>query len=217
MSEFNLIDTAYLRRAQFKKWTVLLGIAYLGLVIVLALGKISLHDYISSAREEISSLQRDTETVLSRKRLLRDLQNQKAQLNNRLDVLEGLVEGPQISQIFYAVDRSLNDEIWFVDWSFRRAGEMVEIKPEEKDSGYFIIIPESGGQQNQAWKIRTHMEINAQAVNHTAMAKFVLNLGAQPEIEHVQIYSTSSQKVGNIDVVNFVLTVLLNTHNKDHA
>ena len=210
MSEFNLIDSSYRRRVDKKHWLIGIVVAYVGLLLVLGVGRASLLDHIEESRGEIESLQSDTESILSRKRALRELQTKKAQLQRKLAVLDGLVEGPDIEQIFHAVERSLNDDTWFVDWSFRRAGELVDVGTEEINTGYFIIVSENPEQQ-QAWKIRTHMEINAQSISHSALASFVRNLGNQPEVEHVQIDSTRTQNIGTLEVIHFSLAVVLNT------
>ena len=217
MSDFNLIDTSYRRRINIKRWLLGAVVAYVVLLIGLFGARASLNGYIDKARAEVAALRSDTESILSRKRSLREIQSEKSKLERKLKVLGGLVEGPDINRIFHAVERSLNDETWFVDWSFRRAGELIDVNAEEIDTGYFIIVSEQTDAQKQAWKIKTHMEINAQAINHSALASFVRKLSNQPEVDHVQIESTHTRNVGAVEVIHFNLGVLINTQQKAGA
>lgn len=150
------------------------------------------------------------QSILDRKNKLGDLHNQRNTLKHQLTVLDRLIDGPRVQQLFYAIDRAINDDIWFVDWSFVRASELVEVTPERINTGYFIIVAQDPNSElQQAWKIYTHMEISARAINHSALAEFVRQLGFQPEIERVQIVSTRTQRDRDIDVIDFKLAVVI--------
>ena len=210
MLDFNLIPSSYQRRIKLKRWIGLFIVFYTCTIFTLFLGRSWLLLHIDSTQSKIFLVNTDMQNILSRKRELRDLHEERNTLKHQLTILSGLIHGPRIQQLFYAIDRAINDDIWFVDWSFARAGELVEVKPERVNTGYFIIVSEDPESKlQQAWKIYTHMEITARAISHSALAEFVRQLGFQPEVERVQIVSTRTRKEGNTDVIDFKLAVVI--------
>jgi hypothetical protein len=210
MLDFNLIPSVYQRRINLKRWIGLFLCFYICTVMALLLGRSWLLDRNESTQSKIAIVNSDMQNILSRKRELRGLHDERNLLTHQLTVLSGLIDGPRVQKLFYAIDRAINDDIWFVDWSFARAGELVEVNPERVHTGYFIIISEDPNSKTQkAWKIHTHTEITARAINHSALAEFVRQLGYQPEVERVRIVSTRTQKDGNTDVIDFKLAVVL--------
>ena len=212
MDDFNLIPASYRRRRRVKRWLLAFAGFYVLVVLAIGTGKVAISDFIESARSEIDSLKGDTQEVLSRKRELREMRDRESELEHRLIVLDRLIDGPRITRLFQAIDRSLDERIWFVDWKFVRAGELVDVPEKTVERGYFIVVsePSTTGLQ-QAWKILTHMEISARAVNHSALAEFVRRLGVQPEVDGVQVVATQTEQFDGQNVIGFRLAVLLDT------
>ena len=212
MDDFNLIPASYRRRRRVKRWLLAFAGFYVLVVLAIGTGKVAISDFIESARSEIDSLKGDTQEVLSRKRELREMRGRESELEHRLIVLDRLIDGPRITRLFQAIDRSLDERIWFVDWKFVRAGELVDVPEKTVERGYFIVVsePSTTGLQ-QAWKILTHMEISARAVNHSALAEFVRRLGVQPEVDGVQVVATQTEQFDGQNVIGFRLAVLLDT------
>ena len=212
MDDFNLIPASYRRRRRLKRWLLAFAGFYVLVVLAIGTGKVAISDFIESARSEIDLLKGDTQEVLSRKRELREMRGRESELEHRLIVLDRLIDGPRITRLFQAIDRSLDERIWFVDWKFVRAGELVDVPEKTVERGYFIVVsePSTTGLQ-QAWKILTHMEISARAVNHSALAEFVRRLGVQPEVDGVQVVATQTEQFDGQNVIGFRLAVLLDT------
>ena len=212
MDDFNLIPASYRRRRRLKRWLLAFSGFYVLVVLAIGTGKVAISDFIESARSEIDLLKGDTQEVLSRKRELREMRDRESELEHRLIVLDRLIDGPRITRLFQAIDRSLDERIWFVDWKFVRAGELVDVPEKTVERGYFIVVsePSTTGLQ-QAWKILTHMEISARAVNHSALAEFVRRLGVQPEVDGVQVVATQTEQFDGQNVIGFRLAVLLDT------
>ena len=212
MDDFNLIPASYRRRRRVKRWLLAFAGFYVLVVLAIGTGKVAISDFIESARSEIDLLKGDTQEVLSRKRELREMRDRESELEHRLIVLDRLIDGPRITRLFQAIDRSLDERIWFVDWKFVRAGELVDVPEKTVERGYFIVVsePSTTGLQ-QAWKILTHMEISARAVDHSALAEFVRRLGVQPEVDGVQVVATQTEQFDGQNVIGFRLAVLLDT------
>ena len=80
-------------------------------------------------------------------------------------MLRGLRAGAAVEDIFQIIDRSLtSDDLWFVDWTFRRAGVVVEGEQRGVETGYFIIVPDEGAAVPETeWQVESHMTIHGQA------------------------------------------------------
>jgi hypothetical protein len=53
------------------------------------------------------------------------------------------------------------------------------------------------------------MTIQGQALDHSAMSRFVLNLTQQPEIENVRIVNTRSNQGKQVKLVDFSLDIVV--------
>ena len=97
------------------------------------------------------------------------------------------------------------------DLYLAQAASAVDAAEEAVNTGYFIVVPAgSSTRQEETWKIETQMNIQGQALDHSAMSEFVLNLTLQPEIENVRIVNTSLRKSNNeTKLVDFSLDIIV--------
>ena len=114
--------------------------------------------------------------------------------------------------MFVSMDSALDKSVWFVDWTFRRAGELVDEDEKGVQTGYFLVIPiEAEDEPNRAWRMETHMEILGQARDHSTLASFVSRLLDEPRIAQVRIVKTHVREVAAVEVVDFELAVVVRT------
>lgn len=134
-----------------------------------------------------------------------------AALDQELNLLKGLRSGAAAEDLFVIIDRALpGDDVWFVDWQFRRAGVLVPDTVRTVNTGYFIVVPAGQQQDTKApWQVETHMKINGQATDHAALSRFVRGLFEQPEVQDVKLNRTQVRRFANISVVDFDLAVVL--------
>ena len=210
MAEIDLIPTDYRRDLQVLGWLRTLGFFFLGLVGVLAVALAGLEYATRLAQAELEQLQSAEAAAIGQRAQLARLESEQADLRKRLDLLNALHHGTSARQMFVAVDRSLDGRVWFMDWKFRRAGELVAREPEAVHAGYFLVVPdlEQTGVE-KAWLMQTHMEIRAQARDHTALADFVSRLVKQPEVAEVRVLQTQVREYTSSQVVDFELAVVV--------
>ncbi len=210
--ELDLIPAAYRQRTKIKCWLKYF-IAILIVVLLIIIGfKIKIDQELTELKSDIQILQKDKQLNIQQQQEFNALQSHEKSLTARLKILDGLRGGPPARQIFLAIDRIINSDIWFTQWRFTRSNEVTEVKPETVQTGYFIIIPEELNHSNkkQAWKLESHMEITGQAFNHSILANFVGKLINQPEVTDVKLINTSLRTYSNIQVVEFKMAVIVN-------
>jgi hypothetical protein len=166
---------------------------------------------VDGRQREVDQLRVAKDDVLGQKARLEALRNETADLERRRAILSGLRGGVEAKRMFVVVDRALDGNVWFLSWTFRRAGELVEKVPETVDTGYFIVVPSGASKEpEKAWRLEAHMEIHARTLDHSTLAGFVRRLVEQPEIQDVRILKTRMHKYTTRQVVDFELAVIVN-------
>lgn len=211
MAELDLIPQDYRdwlnQKATVRQYVIVFVI--LNVLILAASGVLA--QFSSSASERIRALQSQSAITQQQQLQLEQLREQQAEYERRWSLLRGLRAGAAVEDIFQIIDRALiANDLWFVDWSFRRAGVVVDGRTREVETGYFVIIAEDGS-ANTDWQVETHMTINGQARDHQALSKFVRALFEQPSIKDVSVQKTGLTGYANGRVVSFELTVILNS------
>jgi hypothetical protein len=210
--ELDLIPASYRERLKIKLWCQLFLAVLVLLVALLVIAKFSIAGQTKVYKAQISRLQKDKSFNLQQQQTYNDLLALEISLQKNLEILDGLRGGPVVRQILLVIDRILDGSVWFTQWSFIRAGELMEVKPQTVQKGYFIIIPQetSGNSKQQAWKLNTHMEIKGQARDFSSLSYFVGKLLKQPEIDDVKVINTSLRNYVEYQVVDFNLVVIIN-------
>lgn len=210
MSEINLIPSSYQQFLRIRRWIGSFGLVYGVLIAAIVAAKVLLSFGIDAEASAIERLKADKRLVLNKKTKLDRLHEDRSTLENRLAVLNKLRGGPPVRDVFLSIDRAMDEDVWFLDWKFMRAGEFVEGQPRSVNTGYFIVIPEDGsGAKERAWRVQTHMEIKAQALDHSSLADFVDRLSEQRVFDDVKVLTTRVHRYPAAQVVDFELAVIV--------
>ena len=214
--ELNLIPASYQERLKIQQGCHVFLFAFLLICLLIVFGHFNIANKIENIKLTINKLQKDKSFNLQQQQTYNNLLTTEQVLQKNLEILSGLRGGPPVIQIFKVIDRVMNGAVWFDQWSFQRAGEMTEVKPETVQTGYFIIIPQEVNNTNtqQAWKLNTHMDISGKAMDHTRFSLFVRALIDQPEIEDVKVISTNLRSFTNYQLVDFKIIVIVNNQFK---
>lgn len=191
--------------------TSLTGIAAINAMILLS--AVWLHYSTALAEDTVVQLQSENAITQQQQAQLQQLEHQQAEYESQLSLLHGLRAGAAIDDIFAIIDRSLiQGELWFEGWSFRRAGMIVNGEQRGIETGYFIIVSDDGTPAvDQELEVETHMTIQGQARDHQALSRFVRALFEQDDVNDVNVQKTSQSNYANRRVVEFALTVVLNS------
>ena len=188
MNEIDLIPASYRRALQLRRWLRWFAIGMSILVIALGGIHFALGRLLEARSAEIAQL----EAALARRQAeeveIASLSHTARQRSTWIEVLKGLRGTTAATDLFPAVEAAAEHSLWFSNWKFRRAGEVVENRPESVRTGYFIVLPLAEGEERErAWLMNTHIEISGQAGDHSILAQFVNRLVQRPEIDEVRI------------------------------
>ncbi len=144
---------------------------------------------------------------------LEQLSSEQQEFERRWSLLRGLRAGAAVEDIFKIIDRALvNNKLWFENWSFRRAGVVVDGETRGVETGYFVIVsPDGEPSEPHEWQVETHMVLEGRALDHQALSTFVRALFEQPDIKDVSVRETSLTNYANGRIVSFDLTIVLNS------
>ena len=161
-------------------------------------------------RERVATLQSQNAITQQQQAELERLNARQAEFERQWSLLRSLRAGVAVEDIFQIIDRALQgNELWFNDWTFRRAGVVVDGE-RSVDTGYFIVVP-ANGQSDGEWQVETHMTISGQAEDHQALSTFVRALFEQQDVRDVNVHKTTMINYGVGRVVDFDMTVVLNS------
>ncbi len=213
MAELDLIPEDYRKRlgrhAEIRQYAI--AFAILNVVI---LGSAGLFGQLSrQANEEIQELKTQSAITEQQQTQLEQLSSQQKEYEQRWSLLRGLRAGAAIEDIFRIIDGAIvSNDLWFENWSFRRAGVVVDGETRGIETGYFVIVSadEQSG-ENPDWQVETHMVLEGRALDHQALSTFVRALFEQPDIKDVSVQKTSLTDYANGRVVSFDLTIILNS------
>ena len=210
VSDLNLIPQTWTqeRRVRRSLWRFAVAYALLGGSLIGA--SVLLASHIERESAELERLRGDHDSALARRARLESLNARKGALAREVRTLTRLGGTPDVGRVFDAVERSIDDEVWFREWVFRRAGEFVEVGPRTVDTGFLILVPERAqGEGKKAWRVNTHMEIRGHAMSHSALAGFVRRLSRSPAVAEVKILDSRSETDNGVNVVGFELAVVV--------
>ena len=215
MNEIDLFPDDLRKRLLLVRWFKITAYAIVSLTAVMVIAFVLLREANAQIDEQIQHFQSQREITNANRKQLEQLNQQKSDLRQQLDLLTGLRSGASAEQMFMMIDRALpGPEVWLINWNFRRAGTPVDETEEAVNTGYFIVIlADNRSKQEETWKIETNMRIQGQALDHVAMSKFVLNLTQQPEIENVRIVNSRQTTVDRIKLVDFSLDIVVSARN----
>lgn len=213
MAELDLIPEDYRRRlsrlAEIRQYALAFAIVNL---LVLASAGLFAH-FSGIANDKIRALKTQSAITEQQQAQLEQLSGQQKEYERRWSLLRGLRAGAAIEDIFKIIDRAIvSNDLWFENWSFRRAGVVVDGETRGIETGYFVIITEDGQVgEYQDWQVETHMVLEGRALDHQALSTFVRALFEQPDIKDVSVQKTSLTDYANGRVVSFDLTIILNS------
>jgi len=212
MNEIDLVPLDYRHSLQLRGWlqkfAIALGCVVFGMVAL----KLGLDHRVRVKHRELAELQAAEAVAAQQRTRLGELERERGDAQKRLTILEGLRGGASSEALFFSVDDALLRGIWFVDWTFKRVGELVEKDGKSVQTGYFIVVPlDEPNQPERAWRLDTHMEIRGQALDHSTLAQFVSRLLDQPGIQEVRVVNTRVHRNTSVAVVDFELAVVVGT------
>jgi hypothetical protein len=211
MPELDLVPNEYRQSLRLKRGLFQFLCAYGVLLALLSSGRLGLAIRVQQLRKEVSELQMAQQQAINQQSRLDALTARKETATQRIALLDSLYGGLSAEQVLMTLDRAVDQNIWFQHLTFQHEGQAVPHTPETVNTGYFIVIPKDRQQpqQQEAWQIKTHMEIVGQARDHTALARFIKRLTEQTEVDEARLINSDLRRYVSADVVDFKLAVVL--------
>lgn len=168
----------------------------------------------AATQEKLQAMQQQKAITQQQQEQLEQLSARKAELARQWSLLSGLRGGTSVEKILAVIDRALlEQQVWFLDWQFSRAGQEAKPRRSTGKTGYFIVETGNGGDETAMpprWQVETHITIKGQAIDHAAFSGFVQRLLQQREIADVKVVRTTLSRVSDVNIVDFDLAILVN-------
>lgn len=211
MADLNLIPPDYTRQQHIRSVALKFAYCFGALLLLGFAARIALGAAANYEKARAEKLKSGEVLMQEQKKEYEELAAKKEQLQLRLDMLEHLRGGPPAREMFIAVDRAINDSVWFTKLSFARAEEENTGKPKGTATGYFIVVPKEGTEavQEPLPLNSGQISISGMALSHSALADFVNVLVAQPQVRTVQVQNTRSRKYLEGSVIEYDLSAVM--------
>jgi hypothetical protein len=213
MAELDLIPQNYRNRLKQRSELQRFIVAFALLNVVILATSIVFGQLSKQADVRIQELKSQSAISAQQQLQLEQLSSEQQEFERRWSLLRGLRAGAAVEDIFKIIDRALvNNKLWFENWSFRRAGVVVDGETRGVETGYFVIVsPDGEPNEPHEWQVETHMVLEGRALDHQALSTFVRALFEQPDIKDVSVRETSLTNYANGRIVSFGLTIVLNS------
>lgn len=213
MAEIDLIPVDYRDWLARKSALLKYAIALVSVNVIFVVASALLGHSVEQHQARAAELKSENAITQQQQAQLQQLKDEQNEYERRWSLLRGLRAGAAVDDIFSLIDNSIvAGDLWFIDWSFRRAGVIVDGQQRGIETGYFIIVDEAQGPlASHDLSIETHMTIHGQAKDHQALSRFVRALFEQRDIKDVNVQKTSQTDYANGRVVDFDMTVVLNS------
>ena len=209
MANIDLIPNEYRLWLDQRRLLRNAGITLTVLAAVIAGAATAVGSRVTDTQARAAELRVKNTITQNQQQQLAEMQDQQAEFERQWSLLRGLRAGAAVEDIFRIVDESLDgDRLWFLDWSFRRSGIIVDGQQRGVETGYFIIVT---GESGKGYEVETHMAIRGQAKDHQALSAFVRALFDQDLIKDVNVQRTSRDESSGRHIVDFDVTVVLSS------
>jgi hypothetical protein len=211
VTELDLVPQSYRRTLALKQGLYRFLSAYAALILVIVIAKFGLTFRLDKMQHEIGKLQAAKQVMHNQAARSDELKVRKEAADQRLALLTGLQGGVSAEAVLHALDQAVDESIWFQQVKFQREGQVVPHQPESAENGYFVILAGDGqAPQQEAWRLRTHLEIRGQARDHSALSRFIQRLTVQPEVEEARLINADLHPYASTEVVDFNVAVVIN-------
>lgn len=219
MADIDLIPNEY----RYWTWQLVClqrcAIGFAVFVVVVMACYFTLTEHSKQYQQRLMELQAQQAVSQNQQQSLEALTSQNAELQRQWNLLNGLRGGLSVTDILRDIDKALAEEqVWFVDWQFSRAGEMVGASTVDNDTGYFIVVQKNNSVDAglEKWQIKSHIKIKGEAIDHVAFSDFVQRLLRRPSVADVRVVKTRIQGVQNLtQTIGFEVAVLINNRGGD--
>ncbi len=211
MRNIDLVPNEYREDRKQRRFLARSAVSSGAVVLVLILVYGFLRAETSDRIEQAADLRAQNALTQRQQEELEVLVERRSEFLRQLSVLQGLRAGAAVSDIFTIVDESIvPGKVWFTDWSFHRAGIVINGKSSDLETGSFIVVDSSGNAAaSDDLEVETHMSIRGQAIDHQALSAFVRRLYSQNHVRDVNVRRTAQVVYSAGQVVDFDLTVIL--------
>lgn len=218
MADIDLIPREYRYWLWQLAWLKKSAVGLLATLLLATVGYFYLDITATSTQKELQAMQQQKAITQQQQHELEQLSNNKEELARQWSLLNGLRGGTSVESILTVVDKALLDQqVWFLDWQFARAGQTAKPKQQTTNTGYFVVA--SGSNKGEPampdrWHVDTHITIRGQAIDHAAFSGFVQRLLKQAEIADVKVVKTALSRISDINIVDFDIAILVNNTGK---
>jgi Tfp pilus assembly protein PilN len=213
MADVDLIPADYLSGQLVRLRAKQLLIACIAVAAVVGAARAALGVAMSVEKMGIARLQKDGEALERIKKQADAYRQQKLLAEKQLAELDELRGGGKVGLLLQAIDAAYDSGVWLDEMRFLRRDRAVVASATPLPAGgrsEIIVIPvPAPGAAQPADSGEQRVELIGHAANHTRLAEFMRNLGAQPGVAEVRLQDSALGASTGAPAIDVSLVLLL--------
>lgn len=196
MADIDMIPREYRDGVRVRRTLRLAGIALAVVVAAGALGGVGLRWRSAALERSAGVLEAAAARAQADNARAAQAQAERGRREQEQTVLRTLRRTGELAALAQGLDAALDDTVWLTELRVERdiqgAPANAAAAPLPEDTEAFT----APGAANQAWRLRSSIEVSGQAASYDAVTAFLSALGRQPGITHLRLVASGAAAGG---------------------
>jgi Tfp pilus assembly protein PilN len=212
MADINMIPRSYREGVRVRRTLTAYGAA-LALLVVVGGGSAAVLRWRLAVETPRLDQARASSTQVAALRAQLDLaQQRKDALLGDVGALAAIRGTGEVAALASVLEQARDDDVWFGRLRFSRTREQLPALPDAPAPDIVVArVPAPAGAPDtqQAWRLGSHVEIDGEALDHSAMTSFLGRITADPALTSVRFLNSSAATATESKVVAFGIAASL--------
>jgi hypothetical protein len=213
MSEMDLIPVDYRQNRTRRHLLRRTMLACVLVVVCIGLVRAALTYLIWRENVQVVSLEQQEQVAEQNQARTTSFRQQKQVTEQQLAALNELRGSDQVANFLQAIDAAHREGIWFDSVHFMRRSETGTLANVPGAAKTGIIVVPGSPDVTPSFDVTQSVEIAGHALNHSLLAEFMRDLGAQKTVGDLRLIDTGLRNYTAVQVVDFSLALGMNKQN----
>ena len=183
-------------------------------VCVIGLAKVMFSYLIWRESTKVVTLEHQEQVSQQNKSKIEALRQQKLVAEQQLTALAALRGNERVTHFLQAIDHAYTEGVWFDNLRFMRRSDLDVLNQKNITINESNSVVPNAAESTQPIETHHGAEIIGHAINHSMLAEFMRQLGAEKSVSDLRLIDTGTRAYTTLQVVDFSLDLQMNESKK---